>query len=373
MKVGRRRGTEKYKIHSLLAPLVSLFYSLISSFNPCLCLRVPHPHPPPPTLTARTDKEDEEMNFLTSIHLGMKASSMLAQAFSAARSNLSSNDGSQNDKFGMNSKVASVIREFTEPFRQDDDYEDDEEESEHMNTINTHPMLLVEAADNSKGLPPTIRRCFSHEMKMGEDVVKDMVGQTSGFMPRDIRELVVDASSSLIPINGNSFENLGDSKEFMVKDLERSKKRNASALGTPKVPNVMWEDVGGLEDVKKCIIDIVQMPKSHQQQDKDRTRTGSYVVVDNDDFLSSESDIQMLLIRQKYEELDELSASVEWIGSVGLTIHDELLSQEKIIEDVGSEMESTSNRLDFVQVLIALATSFHALQPLKVLAFRLFS
>lgn len=44
--------------------------------------------------------------------------------------NLSSNDGSQNDQVGMNSEVASVIREFTEPFRQDDDYEDEEEEAE---------------------------------------------------------------------------------------------------------------------------------------------------------------------------------------------------------------------------------------------------
>ncbi|XP_052620051.1 peroxisome biogenesis protein 6-like [Lactuca sativa] len=78
-----------------------------------------------------------------------------------------------------------------------------------------------------------------------------MVGQTFGFMPRDIRALVADDSSSLIPINGSSFEKLGDSKEFMVKALERSKKRNASALGNPKVPNVKWEDVGGLEDVKK--------------------------------------------------------------------------------------------------------------------------
>lgn len=239
-----------------------------------------------------------------------KTSAMLAQAFGAARryaptilllrhfdafSNSSSNDGSQNDQVGMNSEVASVIREFTEPFRQDDD--DEEEEIEHMSSsINTHPVLLVAAADNSEGLPPTIRRCFSHEIKMGpltedqrvkmlsqslhlipellpdtctDDLVKDMVGQTSGFMPRDIRALIADASSSLIPVNGISFEKeepqkLGDSKEFMVKALERSKKRNASALGTPKVPNVKWEDVGGLEDVKKSILDTVQLPLLHK-------------------------------------------------------------------------------------------------------------
>ncbi|CAI9281138.1 unnamed protein product [Lactuca saligna] len=205
--------------------------------------------------------------------------------------NLSSNDGSQNDQVGMNSEVASVIREFTEPFRQDDDYEDEEEEAEHMNTVNTHLVLLVAAADNSEGLPPTIRRCFSHETKMGgltedqrvemlsqslhlipklvpdtctEDVVKDMFGQTFGFMPRDIRALVADASSSLIPINGSSFEKLGDNKEFMVKALERSKKRNASALGNPKVANVKWEDVGELEDVKKSILYTVQLPFLHK-------------------------------------------------------------------------------------------------------------
>nr|KAJ0219506.1 hypothetical protein LSAT_V11C300128800 [Lactuca sativa] len=136
----------------------------------------------------------------------MKGSSMLAQAFSAARryaptilllhhfdafNKLSSNDGSQNDQVGMNSEVAYVIREFTEPFRQDDDYEDEEEEAEHMNTINTHPVLLVVAADNSEGLPPTIRRCFSHEMKIGgltEDQRVEMLSQSLHLIP----ELVPD-------------------------------------------------------------------------------------------------------------------------------------------------------------------------------------
>ncbi|KAF4346332.1 hypothetical protein G4B88_003624 [Cannabis sativa] len=52
---------------------------------------------------------------------------------------------------------------------------------------------------------------------------------------------------------------------------------------------------------------------------------------------------------QQDEELDELSASVQRIGGVGLTIHEELLQQEKIIDELGMEMDSTSNRLDFVQ------------------------
>ncbi|GKE23460.1 hypothetical protein Tco_1434972 [Tanacetum coccineum] len=55
--------------------------------------------------------------------------------------------------------------------------------------------------------------------------------------------------------------------------------------------------------------------------------------------------------RQQDKELDELSASVERIGSVGHTIHDELIARccERIIEELGTKMDSTSNRLDFVQ------------------------
>ncbi|KAL5705085.1 Syntaxin-61 [Ranunculus cassubicifolius] len=74
---------------------------------------------------------------------------------------------------------------------------------------------------------------------------------------------------------------------------------------------------------------------------------------DNDDFISSESDRQMLLIKQQDDELDVLSASVTRIGDVGLTIHEELSSQEKIISELELDMESTSNRLDFVQKKVA--------------------
>uniref|UniRef100_A0A7N0UVD4 t-SNARE coiled-coil homology domain-containing protein n=1 Tax=Kalanchoe fedtschenkoi TaxID=63787 RepID=A0A7N0UVD4_KALFE len=83
-------------------------------------------------------------------------------------------------------------------------------------------------------------------------------------------------------------------------------------------------------------------------------RSNQYADHGNDDFISSESDRQLLLIKQQDEELDELSASVERIGGVGLTIHEELLAQEKIIDELGTDMDSTSNRLDFVQKKVAI-------------------
>ncbi|GAB2299130.1 peroxisomal assembly protein [Dionaea muscipula] len=120
-----------------------------------------------------------------------------------------------------------------------------------------------------------------------EGFVKDVVAQTSGFMPRDLSALVADAGANLFPkvdihfdhgmtsdknshnadlVQLKPVENVPPNfgKENMVKALEQSKKRNAAALGTPKVPNVKWEDVGGLEDVKKAILDTIQLPLLHK-------------------------------------------------------------------------------------------------------------
>lgn len=89
--------------------------------------------------------------------------------------------------------------------------------------------------------------------------MKDIVGQTSGFMPRDLCALVADTGANLISKSnfqtGKAESSQSDDsvgvkavqdtssnttaclrgKEDLEKALERSKKRNASALGAPKV------------------------------------------------------------------------------------------------------------------------------------------
>ncbi|KAL4577862.1 hypothetical protein LXL04_013977 [Taraxacum kok-saghyz] len=134
-----------------------------------------------------------------------------------------------------------------------------------------------------------------------------------------------------------------DPSLYGINNTELDKRRKWTNTARIQVGNIKKAVTGKESNFGGMRQELMRMPKSSQQQDR-------YVSIDNnDDFISSESDTQMLLIRKQDEELDELSASVERIGSVGLTIHDELLSQDKIIEDLGSEMESTSNRLDFVQ------------------------
>ncbi|KAM0950771.1 putative AAA+ ATPase domain, ATPase, AAA-type, core [Dioscorea sansibarensis] len=258
-----------------------------------------------------------------------KASVALANAFKAASryspsilllrhldgfGNLSSNEGSPMDQVSIASEFASTVREFTRPSSEAGFLSLEKESNSTPNiseveTLIQHRVLLIATASSPEGLQPPIMRCFTHEISMSplnetqratmlsqsiqgasnihdrnanNEFIKDTIGQTSGFMPRDIRALVADASSSFIHkvldsvqveqvegitkieatednnSDGFACQKLGT--EDFLKALERSKKRNASALGTPKVPNVKWEDVGGLEDVKKAIWDTVQLP-----------------------------------------------------------------------------------------------------------------
>jgi SpoVK/Ycf46/Vps4 family AAA+-type ATPase len=50
----------------------------------------------------------------------------------------------------------------------------------------------------------------------------------------------------------------------LTQALGSVKARTATEMGAPQVPNVAWEDVGGLEDVKQAILDTVELPLKHR-------------------------------------------------------------------------------------------------------------
>ncbi|KAL7209059.1 hypothetical protein ACSBR1_030749 [Camellia fascicularis] len=142
-----------------------------------------------------------------------------------------------------------------------------------------------------------------------------------------------------------------DPSWYGIDEAELDKRRRWTSTARTQVGNMKKKVVAGneLDDISTSNVngmrrELMRMPNSHQTD-----RSSQYAAQDTDDFISSESDRQLLLIKQQDEELDELSASVERIGGVGLTIHEELLAQEKIIDVLGMDMESTTNRLDFVQ------------------------
>ncbi|KAA8532316.1 hypothetical protein F0562_032349 [Nyssa sinensis] len=143
---------------------------------------------------------------------------------------------------------------------------------------------------------------------------------------------------------------------YGIDELELDKRRRWTRTARTQVGNVKKAVAAGKElngtstsSVNGMRRELMRLPNSHQTD-----RPNQYIAQDNDNFISSESDRQLLLIKQQDEELDELSASVERIGGVGLSIHEELLAQEKIIDELGLEMDNTSNRLDFIQKKVAM-------------------
>ncbi|GAV92670.1 SNARE domain-containing protein/Syntaxin-6_N domain-containing protein, partial [Cephalotus follicularis] len=147
-----------------------------------------------------------------------------------------------------------------------------------------------------------------------------------------------------------------DPSWYGINEVELEKRRRWTSTARAQVAAVKkavlsGKDLNGIgaTGVNEARRELMRIPNSHQTD-----RSNLYTAQDDDDFIASESDRQFLLIKQQDEELDELSASVERIGGVGLTIHEELLAHEKIIDDLGMEMDSTSNRLDFVQKKVAM-------------------
>ncbi|MBA0569613.1 hypothetical protein Golob_003332, partial [Gossypium lobatum] len=178
-----------------------------------------------------------------------------------------------------------------------------------------------------------------------------------GFVPTTNNEFVSRKNYSPIAraLSGRKVDELDkaisvaarDPSLYGIEEVELENRRRWTSSARTQVGNLKKAVVAGKENGNSA-------SAMHRELMRLPDRSNMYTVEDNDEFISSESDRQMLLIRRQDEELDELSASVERIGGVGLTIHEELLAQENIIDDLGNEMDSTTNRLDFVQKKVAM-------------------
>ncbi len=47
--------------------------------------------------------------------------------------------------------------------------------------------------------------------------------------------------------------------------MDEARSSYSQNIGAPNIPNVSWDDVGGLADVKADILDTVQLPLEHPE------------------------------------------------------------------------------------------------------------
>lgn len=47
--------------------------------------------------------------------------------------------------------------------------------------------------------------------------------------------------------------------------LGKARESYSESIGAPKIPNVSWNDIGGLAHVKSDILDTIQLPLNHPE------------------------------------------------------------------------------------------------------------
>uniref|UniRef100_A0A4W6G8J2 Peroxisomal ATPase PEX6 n=1 Tax=Lates calcarifer TaxID=8187 RepID=A0A4W6G8J2_LATCA len=107
---------------------------------------------------------------------------------------------------------------------------------------------------------------LSRDLHLGRDVNLERLAKlTAGFVLGDLRALLAEAGRAACRSGDRQEEDLCASgvtvlnRDF-TSALETLQDAQSKAIGAPKIPNVRWEDVGGLQQVKKEILDTVQLP-----------------------------------------------------------------------------------------------------------------
>ena len=65
-----------------------------------------------------------------------------------------------------------------------------------------------------------------------------------------VRDIIVSGGSGARCVTGSDF----------LTAVEAARKDFADAIGAPKIPNVSWDDVGGLTNVKDAVVETIQLP-----------------------------------------------------------------------------------------------------------------
>ncbi|XP_032804448.2 peroxisome biogenesis factor 6 isoform X1 [Petromyzon marinus] len=164
------------------------------------------------------------------------------------------------------------------------------------------PVLVLGTAVSRQGVVPGVQSCFLHELRvdrpdegsraailqalahaspLGPDVSLARLAQhTAGFVLGDLCALLSGACRAayarvaqacsehgfLSPEEERALCELGVcvTADDFSSALDELQAKHAHAVGAPEIPRVHWDDVGGLSDVKRELLDLVQLPRRLQ-------------------------------------------------------------------------------------------------------------
>nr|XP_057902091.1 peroxisomal ATPase PEX6 isoform X2 [Doryrhamphus excisus] len=112
---------------------------------------------------------------------------------------------------------------------------------------------------------------LTRDLHLARDVSLERLAKvTAGFVLGDLSAMLAEAGRAacrrlVFACPGRREEDLCSSgvtiqNQDILSALHTIQDIQSEAVGAPKIPNVRWEDVGGLQQVKKDILDTVQLP-----------------------------------------------------------------------------------------------------------------
>ena len=123
-----------------------------------------------------------------------------------------------------------------------------------------------------------VLRIHTKNMKLADDVDLEKISkETHGFVGADLAQLCTEAALQCIREKMDVIDLEDDTIDAQVLEMMAVTNDNfATALGTSnpsalretvvEVPNISWEDIGGLENVKRELQETVQYPVEHPEK-----------------------------------------------------------------------------------------------------------
>ncbi|NXL53313.1 PEX6 factor, partial [Podilymbus podiceps] len=195
--------------------------------------------------------------------------------------------GRDRDRLGEDARVIATVRQLL---------------LDRDPALSSHPVLVIGTTCKPQDVPTDMQTAFLYEVKikapseeqrrsmlsmltaslpLGKEVsLSKLARRTAGFVLGDFCALLSHSSrAACTRIQALSFPGgLNEEAErdfctagFPVLEedfsiaLDQLHDAHSQAVGAPKIPSVSWQDVGGLQEVKKEILDTIQLPLEHPE------------------------------------------------------------------------------------------------------------
>nr|QBH67442.1 putative PEX6-peroxisomal assembly protein [Ustilago esculenta] len=177
------------------------------------------------------------------------------------------------------------------------------------------PVAVFGTTSDPDKCPSGVLGCFKHEVAfntpneaerramleitmkdsiLGPDVdLKNLATQTAALVAADLVNLAsrsklmsvrrvrraLPASAAAVPDRDLFLAGLAITGADLEQALNKARSSYSESIGAPKIPNVTWDDVGGLASVKSDILDTIQLPLEHPELFSDGLKKRSGILL----------------------------------------------------------------------------------------------